>query len=474
MSTELSLSTLKENIHTALKSWQSANSDSSSLSDLYLFRKAQLDKTKNARQVANEILLEALQALAVDHDREATLLRKHYLDGLAMYVVANSLNVGESTAYRLQNDALQRLTQILYDSEMVLREKHLAVLRQRLEPPTYTQLIGVKHLLDQLEALLTSSDTPWIISIDGIGGIGKTSLADALSRRLIDRGAFADFGWVSARHHSLNLGGFTPSEDLAELTVEDLVENLIRQLIPNLSQTNSLSEQDALAALRAKLKYEAHLIVIDNLETLSNVEDLLPILRELVNPTKFLLTSRESLHYESGVYHFSPPELSEADTLQLIRYEAQNHNLPDLVGTSDAELQRVFDIVGGNPLALRLVIGQAHVHALNVILEDLATAQGQKADMLYTFIYRRAWNHLNEVTRQVFLAMPLVTERGGDLSYLVSITGLEEASVRDALGHLVTLNLVDSKGGLHQKRYTIHNLTRTFLHKQVAKWNGTD
>jgi hypothetical protein len=35
---------------------------------------------------------------------------------------------------------------------------------------------------------------------------------------------------------------------------------------------------------------------------------------------------------------------------------------------------------------------------------------------------------------------------------------------------LVLLNLVDARGGLHERRYTIHSLTRTFLQEQVAKW----
>ncbi len=66
--------------------------------------------------------------------------------------------------------------------------------------------------------------------------------------------------------------------------------------------------------------------------------------------------------------------------------------------------------------------------------------------------------------------MPLVTEQGGDLTYLAALTGLDTAHLSDALDRLVGLNLVDSKGDLNERRYTIHNLTRTFLQEQVAKW----
>ena len=39
-----------------------------------------------------------------------------------------------------------------------------------------------------------------------------------------------------------------------------------------------------------------------------------------------------------------------------------------------------------------------------------------------------------------------------------------------ALNQLVTLKLVDARGGLNDRRYSIHNLTRTFLEEQVAQW----
>jgi DNA-binding MarR family transcriptional regulator len=66
--------------------------------------------------------------------------------------------------------------------------------------------------------------------------------------------------------------------------------------------------------------------------------------------------------------------------------------------------------------------------------------------------------------------MPLVADSGGSLAYLVDVSGLDPATVSDALDRLVTLNLVDSQGNLSERRYSIHGLTRTFLQEQVGKW----
>jgi hypothetical protein len=462
---------LEHDVHEALKLWRSSDTTDSPLSHLRLFRYAYIKSTGNVRQATNEILLKAIEALAVDHAKHATLLRKRFLDGMVMYAVANSLNMAESTAFRMQKEALKHLALILYNQEIHARQEHQQHLHRRLEPPTYTLLVGIEGHLDHLLDLLTSVTPPWLISIAGLGGIGKTSLADALSRQLIDTDLFDDFAWISARQQVLNLGGGLKSVDMPALTIDDLVAKLAAQLLPDLSRSTVFSTQKALDALRTKLKQGPHVIVIDNLETVADVENLLPILRDLVQPTRFLLTSRKSLHYESGVYHFALPELTESDALRLIRHEAQLHNLPYLNQASDESLRRIYETVGGNPLALRLVVGQTHIHALDQVLTDLQAARGQKAEMLYHFIYRQAWDRLDTVTRQVFLCMPLVTQQGGDLDHLGYLTGLEPTVLRDTLEHLVTLNLVDSQGNLTERRYTIHNLTRTFLQEQVAKWD---
>lgn len=66
--------------------------------------------------------------------------------------------------------------------------------------------------------------------------------------------------------------------------------------------------------------------------------------------------------------------------------------------------------------------------------------------------------------------MPLGSPLGDDLDYLAEVGDLERDELRMALNQLVSLNLVDARGGLNERRYSIHNLTRTFLEEQVARW----
>ena len=55
-------------------------------------------------------------------------------------------------------------------------------------------------------------------------------------------------------------------------------------------------------------------------------------------------------------------------------------------------LLQVYEVAGGNPLALKLLVGQMHVLALSRVVDDLREARGQKVEELYRYIYWRSWN----------------------------------------------------------------------------------
>ncbi len=464
----ISIEKLHKDVHQALRIWDQDSSKESPLSDLGLYHKFRR-QGHNIRKATNKVIFEGLAVLEKDNPPQNDLLRKRFIDGKTVFEVANHLNQSQSHIHYRQKKAIRHLAQKLKEMEETAIKPRQEALNKRLEYPTYSNLIGVEEHLSTLRQVLMEAKRPWIVSIEGIGGIGKTSLADALLREIISQGLFDNFGWVSARQETLRSGGGIKRTLKPALTVDGLVEELVKQLLG--FTPAQLSGKQAFEALRYCLKERPHLIVIDNLRTLLDVESLLPILGRLANPSKFLLTSRESLYKVPGVYHFVVPPLTVSDGLRLVREEAIDRNLLHLVEAHDQELQPIYETVGGNPLALRLVVGQTHMDHLDVILDDLKAARGEKAEDLYSYIYRRAWDNLNEVTRKAFMFMPLALDQGSELEFLQIATGLDYRDLRRALNLLVTLNLVDFRGHkFRERRYTIHNLTRTFLQKQVIKW----
>ena len=162
--------------------------------------------------------------------------------------------------------------------------------------------------------------------------------------------------------------------------------------------------------------------------------------------------------------------MNRADTFAFLRYEAQVRRIPTLAQASQAELDSIYQVVGGNPLALKLIVGQVRFLSLPQVLDNLRQAQGKKIEELYTHIYWQAWQALDETSQKVLLAMPLAQD--GDLAQLAAVSQLAVAELADALDRLVSLSLVDVRGNLAERQYRIHRLTETFLLTEVAKWQA--
>jgi hypothetical protein len=459
---------LRDAVHDAFRQWHDPTPESP-LGHLCLIRRESVDITPH--QAANQILSRSLEQLAGSSAECANLLRFRYVDRMEFSRAIRQLNMAEATFFRRQNQALALVAEMLEMAERAAHEEWRSVVESRLELRTYERLFGVDEHLAQLLNLLEQKGPPWIVLLKGMGGIGKTALADCLIRRAVIESSCADIAWVTARQRYLRLDGTIVPSNRADLTPENLLERLAIQLLEGPLPSPFVAEK-ALALLQAHMVQRPCLVVVDNLETVADLDALLPILRQLANPAKFLLTSRESLDGEAFAYPYPIPPLTLEDALALVRHEALARNLPLLAAAPDADLIPIYRTVGGNPLALRLVVGQICRHALPTVLEDLHHARGRTVEQLYTFIYRRAWDLLTENERQAFVSLPLIPESGAGLSFIHTASGLAIDMLHDALETLVQLSLVDHHSSLHESRYTIHSLTRTFLLEQVIRWQA--
>jgi transcriptional regulator with XRE-family HTH domain len=351
-------------------------------------------------------------------------------------------------------------------SQLQAGDAWLVKLDQKLDLPFPTQLIGVEGHLKRLSGVLSSQTGSWLVCIDGLGGLGKTSLANALIRQPWLPGRFRDIAWVSAQRKV-----FLPGSGIKEISGPALhIDTLTNLLLEQLGSGILLSQspEQKKAALTEILKSAPYLVVIDNLETLEDYEALLPTLLKLVNPSKFLLTSRHSLRTHPSVFSLGLKELSQADSFRLIRQEAEERGITEVSAASDAQLTRIHEVVGGNPLALKMVIGQMSILSLPQALENLKCARGKTIDDLYTYIYWQAWHMLDLASQQVFLMMPLA--QNGTADQIVALTNLDPDQLNQALQRLAKLSLIQIGGSLEERHYTIHRLTETFILNEAIEW----
>ena len=326
---------MRKAVHEALKALRKEPSTDSPLHQFRLYKIAQRKGSTEPQRATRAVIQQGIDALADNYAVEAQILSKHFMDGELVQNIANQLSMAEGTVYNKQSEAITRLADILHHLEQTAQTDYHCALEERLNPPSNTQLVGVDEHIEHLVEMVCTPKAPWIMALAGMGGIGKTTLADAVARKAIPRDVFDDVGWVTAQQQAFSPIGNLNMNARPALTSDTLIRGLITQLMPEVTLRPDLSSADLQRILCTHLNNRPHLIIVDNLETLADIETLIDTLRDLANPTKFLLTSRESLFSEPDIYHFSVPELTQQLTLSLVRQEAQLRNLPHLLAASD-------------------------------------------------------------------------------------------------------------------------------------------
>ncbi|MEM7346762.1 MAG: bacterial transcriptional activator domain-containing protein [Chloroflexota bacterium] len=336
----------------------------------------------------------------------------------------------------------------------------------RLDPMPSQHLFGIDRAQANLQEKLEQKTPAWLIAIDGIGGIGKTTLAQALVHALVHTERFYDIGWVSAKQEEFLPGVGVQATDKPALTEESLTDALLQQLDSRLYLT--ASHQEKRLALIKRLKQESHLIVVDNLESVVDYQSLLPFLHQLANPSKVLITSRHSLKTQADVYSLSISELNQPDALALLRHQAEVQGINSLLNAAEAQLDRIYEVVGGNPLALKMVVGQISFLPLGRVLESLNQAEGKSVNALYSYIYWQAWHMMSAASQQLLLNLPL--SPNSTYLDLLDESPLEELELQQALNELTTLSMVEVGGNMEEPSYRLHRLTETFLLQEVLNW----
>ena len=462
---QISFSELKKGLHFTLKRWQQPNVHESHLQHLYLFQQI-LAETDDIQVAGDRLLQQSIDLLAEMHEKFAELLRLRFEKQLTAQIIARKLNIAEGTVFNQQGQAIEALANSLLKQELAARRTVQDELKNRLYLPMDDRFIGITKSIRRLYNLSTMSQPPWLISIEGIGGIGKTTLAVALLMELVLTGHYRQIAWISAKQNDFEpLFGAQPSDRLA-LDQDTLVTNLLEQLRPDLLLAGSGTER--WLALKQLLKEAPYFVVVDNLESVIDYQTLLPLLRELANPSRILITSRHSLQAYTDVYCYAVRELSRADTLTFLKQEAAQRGVGALASAADAQLTMIHNVVGGNPLALKLVVGQIGVLPLNQVLDNLKQAKSASTAELYTYIYWQAWHLLEASSRKLLLLMPLV--HAGTLAQLEALTQLQTDALSGAIAQLVALSLLQVDGDLENKRYSLHRLTETFLLHEAIQW----
>ncbi|MDQ4077691.1 MAG: NB-ARC domain-containing protein [Chloroflexota bacterium] len=415
-----------------------------------------------------QLLDEAVIQLERDRPDAAELLRQRFRQGLLVNEVSAQRHIGTSTVYEHQQKAIAALTAVV--AEMDAQAYTAAVSRRRaliarIPAPTYHTFVGHEPYLGQigqaLRAGLINPGSPLVIS--GLGGLGKTSLVrEALVRWLTNEpSAIEHVLWATVVQSGDPIGGLSDRRE--RYTLEHVLAQVGEQLD---EPVNALpSNEQRLRLLARRLGHESSVVVLDNVETPDEVTLALRIAQALAPVAQLLITSRHRIE-QPHVDPLDLQELSEANARELLKLEAERLRIEPL----DADTSReVFRQVGGNPLALKLVIAQTRRLPVRKVLQGLRD-HAASINALYAHVYHTAWQLLSREAREILLGLILLPPAGATWEGLRLAVESEDAPCDDAtleaaVNELADLSLLQISPALDPV-YSLHRLTYRFLERQ--------
>lgn len=339
------------------------------------------------------------------------------------------------------------------------------------DKPAYGRLVGRDEALTAVVNALQSSSGKSVVSISGLGGIGKTAVAYEVIKRVMQSGRFEKLAWESAKSED-----FTGVRIRQRHTQTNSFATVLASYAHQLGfESLAIQSPEVLHyRLRDALRSGRYLIVLDNLETLDAAQQVAQYLYEMVNPgqSRVLITSRERLVDEPFVYDYFLRGLSETASLELIRDEAEVREAIALLQADDHFLRRIYTSTGGMPLALKLIVSQS---LLGIALdEELARLEGVMDEQeIYRFIYFAIWQKLSRPAQKLLVGaatFATVALR----SMLQTVSELEDTAFNQAVPELVRASLmeVSHHARASEKYYDIHAMTRWFINAPLTDlWN---
>lgn len=332
----------------------------------------------------------------------------------------------------------------------------------------HMQLFGVDTFLEKVKNDLFAAQAGWIISLFGEGGLGKTALAYEVVARYAMAAGFTRVGWVSAKTLQLLPDGELLRYGSAELHWIYLVKKLADQLEIQLGDNSSgwISDfQQGMHALPAK---ERCLLVIDNLETVDDVNEAIHYLggSHITKPHKIIVTTRYALRGKLPYLveqHVTGIELQPA--LHFIRSIGND----DIVQASDDELQPIVAVTEGNPLLIKLFVNRfltSHLPLPHVLMElqEINKRLGKNIiDYLYSESLTVMEHQCGDAAHGIMNAFcPLSAGESIPFKTLHQYSGIEdEQTFRNTLA--VACNLALIRTSKLNSHYSIHSLLWKFV-----------
>jgi hypothetical protein len=337
----------------------------------------------------------------------------------------------------------------------------------------YSQFIGRDEYLGDVLAALREQNTKPMVSIDGMGGIGKTAMAREVAEQCKRENLFNSFVWIQGAKQSFPLS--SGDKGTSALTFNTILDEISRQF--GLLDNQKLKQSEKEARITLLLKSQRVLIVLDNLETAKESQDeIARQLKPLLIPSKVLITSRR--RFKADLYAIHLDDLQPDDAVLFALQTARDRNIDRVASATSRELLQIAKTTG-SPLALKLIVGQLESQPLKAVLDQIQKIRSPKKGSsedeyleFYRFIFADSWRLCSENSRNLLISMAhFAPNVGGTHDALKAASELPDDLLGQCIQELWRSSLLEigESPNLKTLRYYLHALTQYFVMSDIVK-----
>jgi TIR domain/MalT-like TPR region/NB-ARC domain len=314
--------------------------------------------------------------------------------------------------------------------------------------PVPTKLAGRQDTLRGLLDLLSSAVR--VISVDGMGGIGKTSLVASLFEKAEQQNMFEASSWSTCRGNGSDFESFLSvvADDTGSPVIEDFEETLRSQQVLR-----------HISFLRA-------LIVVDAVEKMTgdDLAKLITFAQSVPATSKLILVGRYRVDVPGAVRkHVGSLDLES--TLDMIEHRIGDLDWPEDKRPPRADWVPLYKALDGNPWFILSAL--AHIDQTGVgigkVVARLKKTQPQED---FAHIFGGTFEALTE-GQKIVLSTLTLSGRPVSRDALQWITELAEDALSAAIGTLHKTGLLERSGTLLSQSYYTHQLTNYYADVQI-------
>ncbi|MEM8528679.1 MAG: NB-ARC domain-containing protein [Bacteroidota bacterium] len=317
-----------------------------------------------------------------------------------------------------------------------------------------------------------------IISISGEAGIGKTSTANRFAKLIISLSTdFHSIVWTSAKQYEpkppkknsilmqeynrkkLSESKGQYANDIHSLF--NLIMNITEGKIQIREKERNISEKE----IMSRLKIRKTLIIIDDLDSWTNWEEVLDFARRIPHPSAILITTRRSLYGTiPGLASHRLNLLEDKYVKAIVERKVKQRNL----NFHSNDINTITSFAQGNPLYAILATGFTNaVKSTNPtasLIDAFLTNDNLRKESIDVF--NDLHLHMTSTAKNVLSCLCALLEEGknANVQNIAKLLKTDQKTVSYGLYELDYISLINRKHDDNDP-YDIHDLIREYVKK---------